>query len=79
MSESYAAWHQRLGYRAVDELAARNAAEFPGGYFGCCGMSKARGHAELCPKAIAMARVSAANGDLPVPKDCQARPEGIAK
>jgi hypothetical protein len=52
MSESYAAWHQRLGYRAVEELAARNA-EFPSGYFGCCGRSKARGHAEICPKAIA--------------------------
>jgi hypothetical protein len=25
--------------------------DFPGGYFGCCGMSRARGHAELCPRA----------------------------
>lgn len=24
--------------------------EFPTGYFGCCGMSRARGHADLCPK-----------------------------
>jgi hypothetical protein len=29
--------------------------------------------------AIAMAPDREANGDLPVPQDCQARPEGIAK
>lgn len=35
----------------ADHDLLRMRGEFPGGYFACCGMSKARGHAALCPRA----------------------------
>jgi hypothetical protein len=34
--------------------------DFPGGYFGCCGRSRARGHADTCQRSITVYSVAEA-------------------
>ena len=42
------AWEEAMTDKDAELKALAGRREFPGGYFGCCGMSRARGHAELC-------------------------------
>jgi hypothetical protein len=46
--------HMRYEQERLDADQARAAQrlEFPTGYHSCCGMSRARGHADLCPKNL---------------------------